>query len=45
MDRPTQPPTPSLPDPTQDRGRLPLTPVALAGIAGDPGGSDQDCGR
>ena len=36
MDRPTRPPTPSLPDPTHGRSRLPLTPVALAGIAGDP---------
>jgi hypothetical protein len=35
MDRPTRPPTPSLPDPTHGRGRLPLTSVALAGIAGD----------
>jgi hypothetical protein len=34
MDRPTRPPNPSLPDLTH--GRLPLTPVALADIAGDP---------
>jgi hypothetical protein len=36
MDRPTRPPTPSLHDPTQGHGRLPLTPLDLAGIAGDP---------
>ena len=36
MDHPTRPPNPSLPDPTHGRSRLPLTPLALAGIAGDP---------
>ena len=36
MDRRTRPPNRPLPDPTHAGGRLPLTPVALAGIAGDP---------